>query len=247
MLSECNRAVTAAAHIDRSGEIVARLAPRRFILMPSSIRIHDDDSSLQGGPDTAAARRRGIRPAWVVLGAVVVGSVLAGCSSGSATPSTSSSSTAAAAASTTKTAPPSSTPTTAAAAAATGNATCPTAAQVNTALGASYSGPVSRPSPDNAIVCEYTGNGGANTGSNAGVTVFANQSSAVFAGQVAHAQGAPAMPAISGVGDGAYGAEIGGRSIVNAYSNSSRTLAFAQAAGPLPPVEALARIALSDN
>jgi len=38
-----------------------------------------------------------------------------------------------------------------------------------------------------------------------------------------------------------------GRSIVNAYSNSSRTLVAAQAPGALAPVEALARVALADN
>ena len=55
------------------------------------------------------------------------------------------------------------------------------------------------------------------------------------------------MPAISGVGDGAYGQTAGGRSVLNAYSNASRTLVAAQAPGPLPPVEALARVALADN
>ena len=69
----------------------------------------------------------------------------------------------------------------------------------------------------------------------------------VFAGHVANAPGAPAMPRISGVGDGAFGSTIAGRSIVNAYSNSSRTLVAAQAPGALPPVEALARVALADN
>jgi hypothetical protein len=92
------------------------------------------------------------------------------------------------------------------------------------------------------IVCEYTSGSG-----NAGVTVFAHQSSAVFTGQVAHAPGAPAMPQLSGVGDGAFGQTTGGRSVVNAYSNGSRTLVAAQAPGPLAPVEALARVALSDN
>ena len=82
---------------------------------------------------------------------------------------------------------------------------------------------------------------------NAGVTIFAHQSPAVFAGQVAHAPGNPAMPSISGLGDGAYGATIGGRSIVNAYANASRTLVAAQGPGVLAPVEALARTALSDN
>jgi hypothetical protein len=55
------------------------------------------------------------------------------------------------------------------------------------------------------------------------------------------------MPSISGVGDGAYGMTTAGRSIVNAYSNASRTLVAAQAPGALPPVEALARVALADN
>jgi hypothetical protein len=125
---------------------------------------------------------------------------------------------------------------------ATTAATCPTLAQANTALGATYTGPVSNPAPDGGIVCEYTGDSG-----NAGVTIFAHQSAAVFAGQVAHAPGNPAMPSITGVGDGAYGMATGGRSVVNAYSNASRTLVAAQGPGALAPVEALARVALSDN
>jgi hypothetical protein len=92
------------------------------------------------------------------------------------------------------------------------------------------------------IVCEYTGSGG-----NAAVAIFAHQSSAVFAGQVSNAPGAPAMPKITGVGDGAYGMTTAGRSIVNAYSNGSHTLVAAQAPGALAPVEALARVALADN
>ena len=92
------------------------------------------------------------------------------------------------------------------------------------------------------IVCEYSSSAG-----NAAVAIFAHQTAAVFAGQVAHAPGAPAMPQISGVGDGAFGATTAGRSIVNAYSNGSRTLVAAQAPGALAPVEALARVALSDN
>lgn len=92
------------------------------------------------------------------------------------------------------------------------------------------------------IVCEYTGLGG-----NAGVTIFAHLTPAVFAGQVAHAPGAPAMPAIAGIGDGAFGSSAGGRSVVNAYSNASRTVVAAQAPGALGPTEALARVALADN
>jgi hypothetical protein len=92
------------------------------------------------------------------------------------------------------------------------------------------------------MVCEYTSPAG-----NAGVTIFAHLSPAVFAGQVAHAAGAPAMPKISGVADGAFGQTVGGRSIVNAYSNATRSVVAAQAPGPLAPVEALARVALADN
>jgi hypothetical protein len=53
------------------------------------------------------------------------------------------------------------------------------------------------------------------------------------------------MPEISGVGDGAFGMTTAGRSIVNAYSNGSRTVVAAQAPGALAPVEALARVALA--
>ena len=126
--------------------------------------------------------------------------------------------------------------------ATTSVSTCPTLAQANTALGGSYSGPITTRTAGGGIVCEYTSSTG-----NAGVTIFAHQSTSVFAGQVAHAPGAPAMPSISGVGDGAYGMTTGGRSVVNAYSNGSRTLVAAQASGALPPVEALARVALADN
>jgi hypothetical protein len=115
-------------------------------------------------------------------------------------------------------------------------------AQANAALGGSYGGPIQTSTAGGGIVCEYTSGAG-----NAGVTIFAHQSATVFAGQVAHAPGAPAMPAISGVGDGAYGQTIGGRSIVNAYSNGNRSLVAAQAPGALAPVEALARVALADN
>jgi hypothetical protein len=91
-------------------------------------------------------------------------------------------------------------------------------------------------------VCEYTGATG-----NAAVAIFAHQSATVFAGQVANAPGAPAMPHIPGVGDGAFGATIAGRSIVNAYSNAKRTIVAAQAPGAIAPVEALALAALLDN
>jgi hypothetical protein len=181
----------------------------------------------------------------VEVGALAVGLVLTACGSSStsgttSTTSSSSSTRATTAAPTATTAAPAGTTTTAVA--TTGAAKCPTLAQAETALGGSFSGPIQTPTPGGGIVCEYTGAAG-----NAGVTIFAHQSAAVFAGQVAHAPGAPAMPAISGVGDGAYGMTTAGRSIVNAYSNASRTLVAAQAQGPLPPVEALARVALADN
>jgi hypothetical protein len=101
---------------------------------------------------------------------------------------------------------------------------------------------MSTPTAGGGIVCEYTSGAG-----NAAAAIFAHQSATVFAGQVAHAPGAPAMPNISGVGDGAFGATIAGRSIVNAYSNGSRTIVAAQAPGAIGPVEALARVALADN
>lgn len=115
-------------------------------------------------------------------------------------------------------------------------------AQADTALGVSDRGPMSTSTEGGGIVCEYTGAGG-----NAGVTIFAHQTATVFAGQVAHAGTAPGMQAISGVGDGGFASTAGGRSIVNAYGNSSRTLVAAQAPGALAPAEALARVALSDN
>lgn len=175
------------------------------------------------------------RPAFLAAGALGLGLALAGCSSGSSSPSASPTSSP-----TTASTGTTAVPTTAAAAA--GAAVCPTLAQANAALGGSYSGPIQTPTPGGGIVCEYTGGAG-----NAGVTIFAHQSPAVFAGQVAHAPGAPAMPALSGVGDGAYGQTAGGRSVVNAYSNGSRTLVAAQGPGALAPVEALARVALADN
>jgi hypothetical protein len=181
----------------------------------------------------------------VAVGALmVVGLVLAGCSSNSASPSTTSTSTSSAKASgSATTSPPASAPPTTAAATGATTSTCPTAAQASTAVGQSYSSLKQEPSPGGGIICVYNGSGAVN----AEVAIFSHGSASVFAGQVAHAPGDPAMPAISGVGDGAYGQDIGGRAIVNAYSNASRTLVAAQAAGPLPPVEALARVALSVN
>lgn len=178
-----------------------------------------------------------------MLGLLIVGAALAGCGSGAksgsssgSTSSTSSPTTAPGA----TTPPPGSTTTTGAVAA--GAPTCPTMAQADSALGVSDSGPVTTSTKGGGIVCEYTGGAG-----NAAVAIFAHQTATVFAGQVGNAPGAPAMPQISGVGDGAFGSTIAGRSIVNAYSNGSRTVVAAQAPGALAPVEALARVALADN
>jgi hypothetical protein len=55
------------------------------------------------------------------------------------------------------------------------------------------------------------------------------------------------MRPVSGVGDGAFGLSAGGRSIVNAYANSSRTFVAAQSSQPLAATEQLARVALADN
>jgi len=131
--------------------------------------------------------------------------------------------------------------------AATGGvATCPTLAQADAALGGSYGGPLQTPVGTVAvgIVCEYTGRSAAG---NAGVTIFAHQAPAVFAGQVANAGRAPGMARIAGVGDGAFGLAAGGRTIVNAWSNVSRTVVAAQSSGSLAQTEALARVALADN
>ncbi len=179
----------------------------------------------------------------LAVGVVIVGLVLAGCSSGSKSPSASPT----VATTTTPTNAPSSTTAPAASTATTvavtcGTPTCPTMAEADGALGVSDNGPIRTPTAGGGIVCKYTGSGG-----NAGVTIFAHQSASVFSGQVAHAPGAPAMAQLSGVGDGAFGMTAAGRSIVNAYSNSSRTLVAAQAPGALAPVEALARVALADN
>ncbi|HXW38864.1 MAG TPA: hypothetical protein VEJ44_04145 [Acidimicrobiales bacterium] len=111
------------------------------------------------------------------------------------------------------------------------------------AVGTTFATALHNPSPGGGVVCVYM----SGDGSSADVAIFAHSSPSVFAGQVANAPGNPAMPSISGVGDGAYGQDNAGRSIVNAYSNSSHTMVAAQATGPLTAVEAFARIALSDN
>ncbi len=180
----------------------------------------------------------------LVSAALILGLVLTACSSGggksasttAAPPTTSASATTVPPGSTTTATVPSTT------AATTGAATCPTLAQANAALEGSYSGPTTTSTKGGGIICEYTSGAGT-----AAVAIFAHQSASVFAGQVGNAPGAPAMPQISGVGDGAFGQTTGGRSIVNAYSNGSRTVVAAQGPGALATVEALARVALSDN
>jgi hypothetical protein len=200
----------------------------------------DDGRNLMG----VAAKHR----VALAAGALAVGLVVAGCGSASASHSTSTTSRSATTASKTTSPPATSSPTTtptttAVATGSSGSSTCPTVAQANSALGVSFTTMIHNPSPGGGVVCIYNGAGAIN----AEVAIFAHGSASVFAGQVANAAGNPAMPAISGLGDGAFGQDTGGRAIVNAYSNSSRTLVAAQAAGPLPPVEALARVALSVN
>jgi hypothetical protein len=178
------------------------------------------------------------------VGALTAGLVMTACGSGGTSSTT-----------TSQTSPPTSAPasssstaaisasTSTATAATTGAATCPTLAQAEAALGGSFAGSSQNSTPGGGIVCEYTGG----AGGVAGVTIFAHQSASVFAGQVAHAPGAPAMAAISGVGDGAFGTTAAGHSIVNAYSDASHTLVAAQATSSLASVEALARAALAAN
>jgi hypothetical protein len=55
------------------------------------------------------------------------------------------------------------------------------------------------------------------------------------------------MQPVAGVGSGAFFLTAGGCSVVNAYSNGSRTVVAAQGPGAAAPIEALARVALSDN
>jgi hypothetical protein len=177
----------------------------------------------------------------LTVGALVAGLVLAGCGGGGGHSASSTSSPTSSPSATTA---PSSSNTTTTAAVTAGAATCPTLAQANAALGVTFTSPVQTPTRGGGITCEYTGGAG---GGVAAVTIFAHQSATVFPQQVGNAPGAPAMPSISGVGNGAFGSEIAGRSIVNAYSNGSRTIVAAQAPGALAPVEALARVALADN
>ena len=105
-----------------------------------------------------------------------------------------------------------------------GTATCPTSEQASSVLGVSVRASNHLSAPGSGIVCEYTVSGG-----NAGVTIYAHESSAVLAKQIPNLGTAPGMQQISGVGDGAYALTAGGHSIVNAYSNASRTFVVAQA------------------
>jgi hypothetical protein len=116
--------------------------------------------------------------------------------------------------------------------------------QADAALGGSYSGPVRSVGAGGAAICEYLGTGAAG---NAGATIFAHQGAAVFAGQEANGGRAPGMQPIRGVGDTAFGLSAGGRTVVNAFSNASRTFVAAQSPASLVATEALARIALADN
>jgi len=175
--------------------------------------------------------------ASLAAGALIAGVAVMGCGSGNGSHGASTTSSPSA-----TTSSPGSTPTTGVA--TTGAATCPTLAAANTALGVSYSNLVNTPTAGGGVVCEYTGG----PAGNAGVTIFAHQSATIFAGQVANADDkVTGMQPVSGVGDGAFVLTAGGRSIVNAYSNGSRTVVAAQAPGALAPVEALARVALADN
>ena len=211
---------------------------------------------LIGQPRRPVGRVRKARLRLAVVVTAVV--VLTACGSGGSgqaattapTPTTGS---AATTAPTSTTAPlPTTAPTPTTAPAATGGvATCPTLAQADAALGGSYGGPLQTPvtTPQTpvttvGIVCEYTGRSAAG---NAGVTIFTHQAPAIFAKQVSNAGGVPGMARIAGVGDGAFGLAAGGRTIVNAWSNVSRTVVAAQSSGSLAQTEALARVALADN
>jgi hypothetical protein len=172
-----------------------------------------------------------MRFAWVVVGVLLAGAAFTGCQSGGSSHTTSRTTAPTAGV----TAPP-----------VAGNALpakCPTQAEAVVALGRSYSGPVETPAGRIGVVCEYAGG----PGGNAEVTIFAHQRSAVYAGQVANAGRAPGMKRVSGVGDGAFALTAAGRSIVNAYVDSSHTVVAVQSPRPVAATEALAKVALADN
>lgn len=119
----------------------------------------------------------------------------------------------------------------------------PTMAQADAALGVSDTGPIRTAIGGGGILCKYTGAGGVSA-----VAIYAAQTATVFAGMVSHADDkVTGMQPVSGVGSGAFFLTAGGRSVVNAYSNGSRTVVAAQGPGAAAPIEALARVALSDN
>jgi hypothetical protein len=191
------------------------------------------------------------RPALLAAGALAASVVLGACSSGSGSHSASATSAPATTAAvgaappaSVTSVPVTSVPVGSVPVAATGASKCPTLAQAEAALGGSYGGPVQTPVRSIGVVCEYTGSSAA---TNAGVTVFAHLTAPVFAGQVSNAGRAPGMHSISGVGDGAFGLSAGGRTVVNAWQNASRTVVAAQSAGSLAQTEALARVGLADN
>jgi len=116
-------------------------------------------------------------------------------------------------------------------------------AQADAALGVSDTGPIRTSIEGGGILCEYTGAGG-----NSAVAIYAHASAPVFAGMVANADDKlTGMQPVSGVGSGAFFLTAGGRSVVNAYANGSRTVVAAQGPGAAAPIEALAQVALSDN
>jgi len=178
---------------------------------------------------------------------VAAGTALGGCF-GSSSHATSTTSAAAPA----TTAPAATAPATSTAPAATALGTvppgrrlvvCPTVAQANSALGTSYANLLRSPVDGIGTVCEYTGGGGAN----AGVTIFPHETAAVYAGQLGNLGRAPGMKSITGVGDVGFGLTAGGRSIVNAAVNATRTVVAAQSSQPIAATEALARIGLTAN
>lgn len=116
-------------------------------------------------------------------------------------------------------------------------------AQADAALGVPDTGPARSGIGGDGILCRYSGAQGI-----AAVAIYAHQSASVFAGMVSHADDkVTGMQPVSGVGDGAFFLTAGGRSVVNAYSNGSHTVVAAQGPGAAAPIEALAKVALSDN
>ncbi len=174
----------------------------------------------------------------------MVGLAIAGCGSGgshAATPTSAPSASTTASTTATPSATTGAVPTTGAVAA--GAPICPTMAQANAALGVSDTGPVRSGIAGGGILCRYTGAGGVSA-----VVIYKAQTASIFAGMVSNADDkVTGMQPVSGVGSGAFFLTAGGRSVVNAYANGSRTVVAAQGPGAAAPVEALAQVALSDN